>query len=116
MFKKISLTLVLALSLSATPSKASPATPLENVVTGLKLSKEIIELMAPLVVGGVKKTVKLSKRVIGHFKRKHKKDKDLYISPLRIAALQKDEEREERLAKLQAKFHRTESFDESLFK
>ena len=115
MFKKIALTVTLALSLSVTPNKASASIPVAEIIEGVKLGKEIFELTAPLVIQGIKFTTKVSKKIVSYLKKKHKKDKGFYVNPLRIAALQKAEEREEMIAKLYAK-SQIDLLEESLFK
>lgn len=116
MFKKIALTTTLALALSITPNKASASIPISEIIEGAKLGKEIFELTAPLVVQGIKFTTKISKKIVRYLKKKHKKDNDVYVNPLRIAALQEAEERNEMILRLYANSHKADPLDDSLFK
>lgn len=116
MLKKIALTITLALSLSVTPNKAAASIPISEIIEGAKLGKAIFDLTAPLIVQGIKLTTKISKKIVGYLKKKNKKGKDVYVNPLRIAALQKAEEREEMFAKLYAKSHKIDLLDEAFFK
>ena len=115
MFKKILFIVALAFAVTGPSHKASASLPIKEVVEGVKMGKELYDIVRPLFV----KIGKASKKLISFIKKKHQernKDKYIYINPLRVAAVAREtEERNFVPARNHGRSFNTGNLEDSLF-